>query len=130
MSATAGYALNLTRQAYLATRLSAALTHWTRLRGLIGTNQGAFTTGGGLWIAPCRGVHTFAMSFPIDVLYLDFQDVVIHVETNLKPWRLAAVKAKARSVLELPSGCIATTGTACGDKIKIVLIGASEVAEV
>ena len=127
---TSGYALNVTRQAYLSTRLSTACTHWTRLRGLIGTAAADFTTGSGLWIAPCRGVHTFAMSFPIDVLYLDSQDVVIHLETNLRPWRLAAVKARAKSVLELPSGCISATGTTCGDKIMIVMEGASEMATV
>jgi uncharacterized membrane protein (UPF0127 family) len=128
LSATAGYALNLTRQAYLCTRLSTALTHWTRLRGLIGTARHDFTTGSGLWIAPCHGVHTFAMSFPIDVLYLDSQDEVIHLEANLKPWRFAPVLSRAKSVLELPTGCISATGTACGDKIKIVANGAAEVA--
>lgn len=120
---TAGYALNLTRQTYLATRLNTARTHWTRLRGLIGKSEHEFKSGCGLWIAPCRGVHTFAMGFPIDVLYLDSQDVVIHLEANLQPWRLAAVKARAKSVLELPAGSISVSGTGCGDKIKIVLEG-------
>jgi len=126
LPAATGYALNVTREAYLCTRLNTALTHWTRLRGLIGTAERDFTTGSGLWIAPCHGVHTFAMSFPIDVLYLDSEDLVVHLETNLKPWRLAPVKTHAKSVLELPTGCVSATGTACGDKIKIVCKGSPE----
>ncbi len=126
--ATTGYAFNQTRQTYLATRLKSAVTHWTRLRGLIGTSERDFPSGSGLWIAPCRGVHTFAMSFPIDVLYLDTENAVVHIETDLKPWRLAPVRIRSKSVLELPSGSVRLSGTANGDKIKIVLDGAAEAA--
>jgi hypothetical protein len=35
------------------------------------TDAGSFPAGQGLWIVPSRGVHTFAMRFPIDVIYLD-----------------------------------------------------------
>ena len=66
-----GYAFNRTRQAYLATQLSIAATHWSRLRGLMCTEADSFHAGQGLWIVPSRGVHTFAMRFPIDVLYLN-----------------------------------------------------------
>jgi uncharacterized membrane protein (UPF0127 family) len=66
------------------------------------------------------------MSIPIDVLYLDRESVVIHIEANLQPWRLAPVKAQSRSVLELPADTVHTTGTLCGDKIKIVLAGSTE----
>ena len=64
-------AFNQTRQVYLATDLAVAETHWSRLRGLLGTSEGDFRNGSGLWIRPCRGVHTLAMRFPIDVVYLD-----------------------------------------------------------
>ena len=37
----------------------------------MGTDAGSFPAGRGLWIVPCHGVHTFAMRFPIDVIYLD-----------------------------------------------------------
>ena len=59
-----GYALNRTRQSYLA-RVSCALrsTHWSRFCGLMGTDAGSFPAGQGLWIVPSRGVHTFAMRF-------------------------------------------------------------------
>ena len=53
------------------THLRIADTHWSRFCGLMGTDVGSFPAGQGLWIVPCHGVHTFAMRFPIDVIYLD-----------------------------------------------------------
>ena len=118
-----GYAFNRTRQAYLATQLSIAATHWTRLRGLMCTEQDNFNTGQGLWIVPSRGVHTFAMRFPIDVVYLNEDKTVVHLEQDLKPWRVAAVRMQAASVIELPCNILHTTGTSIGDEIEIVLGG-------
>src|SRR5258708_25952894 len=97
-----GYAFNRTRRAYLATQLCLANTHWLRLKGLMGTAAENFPAGKALWIVPCHGVHTFAMRFPIDVVYLDGQKVVIHLERNLLPWRMAPVRMRATSVLALP----------------------------
>jgi uncharacterized protein len=116
-----GYALNRTRNAYLATHLRLAATHWSRLCGLIATDPTHFPAGEGLWIVPCHGVHTFAMRFPIDVLYLDSDKVVIHIEENLKPWRVAPVRMHASSVLELPGRSLTSTRTAIGDEIEISL---------
>jgi uncharacterized membrane protein (UPF0127 family) len=118
-SESQGYALNQTRQRYLATRLDVADGHWSRLRGLIGKRPEEFREGRGLWITPCHGVHTLGMQFPIDVLYLNLEQVVLHVETNLKPWRFAPVRLQAASVLELPRETLQSTGTRVGDRIEI-----------
>jgi uncharacterized membrane protein (UPF0127 family) len=117
----AGYAFNRTRQAYLATQLCVAGTHWTRFRGLMATDAADFRTGQGLWIAPCHGVHTFAMRFPIDVIYLDEGKVIVHLERQLKPWRVAPVRLQAASVLELPEKTLEATGTLLGDEIEIAM---------
>lgn len=116
-----GQAFNQTRQAYLATELAVANTHWTRLRGLLGLRPGDFSNGSGLWITPCHGVHTLGMGFPIDVVYLDRGMSVIHIQHDLRPWRFAPVRAQAVSVLELPCRTAAETGTAVGDKIEITI---------
>ncbi|MGA8617313.1 MAG: DUF192 domain-containing protein [Candidatus Sulfotelmatobacter sp.] len=112
-------AFNRTRQLFLATSLAVAHTHWSRLRGLLGASEDDFRNGGGLWIRPCRGVHTLAMRFPIDVVYLDRAGTVVHVEHNLQPWRFSAIRMQAVSVLELPSHTVAKTETALGDRIEI-----------
>ena len=120
-----GYAFNRSRQAYLATNVAVADTHWTRLLGLMGTSAEQFRSGQGLWIVPCHGVHTFAMRFPIDVVYLDQAKKIVHLEKGLRPWRIAPVRRKAASVLELPSDTLSATGTDLGDELEIAL-GARE----
>jgi uncharacterized membrane protein (UPF0127 family) len=114
-----GQAFNQSRQLYLATHLAFAHTHWTRLVGLLATSNGDFGNGCGLWIRPCRGIHTLAMRFPIDVIYLDRAGRVVHLEHDLQPWRFAPVRMQAASVLELPRHTLARTETALGDLIEI-----------
>jgi uncharacterized protein len=118
---TQGHAYNQTRQAYLATSLAVADTHWTRLRGLLGVSAGDFGNGQGLWIVPCHGVHTLGMGFAIDVVYLDHKMKVIHIQNDLQPWRFAAVRTQAASVLELPCHTANESGTVVGDNIQITI---------
>ena len=115
-----GHAFNRTRQAQVAARLTVAATHWSRFCGLMGLPASSFRTGDGLWIVPSRGVHTFAMNFAIDVIYLDARNLVVHLEENLKPWRLGRVHLRAHSVLELPANTVRATGTTIGDQIEIL----------
>jgi uncharacterized membrane protein (UPF0127 family) len=63
------------------------------------------------------------MRFPIDVLYLDGDKTVVHIENQLKPWRIAPVRMGAASVLELPGNTVRSTGTALGDQIEITVGG-------
>jgi uncharacterized protein len=114
-------AFNQTRNIYLATDVAIADTHLSRLRGLIGASRDDFRNGSGLWIRPCRGVHTLAMRFPIDVVYLDRAGTVVHVEHSLQPWRFSPVRMQAASVLELPDRTVARTETALGDRIEITV---------
>ena len=115
------YAFNRTRGTYLATDLVIARTHWSRFRGLMATDSSRFSRGQGLWISPSHGIHTFAMRFPIDAVYLDRERIVIHIEEGLKPWRMAPVRVNAASVLEVPTGTIHDTMTAIGDQVDILL---------
>ena len=116
-----GYAFNRTRTTYLATELLIARTHWSRFRGLMATDASRFRRGQGLWIVPCHGVHTLAMRFPIDAVYLDQERIVIHIEQGLKPWRMAAIRVLATSVLELPMGTVIETRTELGDQVDILM---------
>ena len=118
-SHTNAYAFNKSQQAFLATDLRIASTHWARLKGLLGSTRKVFTAGLGLWIVPCHGVHTMGMSFPIDVLYLDADFLVVHLEQNVKPWRITPVRLEAATVVELPANTIVNTGTCIGDHIEI-----------
>ncbi len=114
-----GYAFNRTRTTYLATNLAIASTHWSRFSGLMATDSSRFPRGNGLWINPSHGIHTFAMRFPIDAVYLDRDRIVIHIEEGLKPWRLAAVRIQSASVLELPADTVRESKTKLGDQVDI-----------
>jgi uncharacterized protein len=112
--------LNCTRQTLVASQLKVASDVWSRIKGLIGMSGADFKPGMGLWISPSEGVHTIGMSFPIDVAYLDEKKRVIHVCHKLPPMRIAALKLKAHSVIELPAGTLANSGTEVGDLLQIL----------
>lgn len=116
---SSGRALNRTRQTCLASALAVANTHWTRLKGLLGRDSDDFRNGDGLWIVPCKGVHTLGMGLTIDVVYLDDAMQVVYVQSELKPWRFAPIRSRAASVLELPSRTVVETRTMVGDRIEI-----------
>lgn len=118
-SSRKGYAFNRTRQTFLATEMRVANTHWTRLRGLMAIKPASFGFGQGLWIVPCHGVHTWGMRFPLDLLYLDSDNIVVHLEESVKPWRFAPVRMDTVTVLELPWHAIWNSGTKLGDQIEM-----------
>ena len=62
-----------------------ARTFRERAKGLIGTKS--LPEGEGMLILRCNAVHTFFMSFPIDVTFLDRRDRVVKVVRGVKPWR-------------------------------------------
>jgi uncharacterized membrane protein (UPF0127 family) len=88
-----------------------------RMKGLLGKNE--LRVGESLWIKPCMSIHTFFMKFPIDLIFLNKQNVVIATIENLQPNRLTRLYPKAASVLELPAGTIEATSTVVGDVIEI-----------
>jgi uncharacterized membrane protein (UPF0127 family) len=57
----------------------------------------------GLWIAPCRSIHTLGMRFPLDLLWLDADDAVLAVDTDVAP-RRQRTRRRARSVVEVAAG--------------------------
>ena len=87
------------------------------MKGLLGRSTSNFGKGKGLWISPSEGIHTIGMSFPIDVAYLDAQGRVVRTYHKLAPYRIAAFKFKARSVLELPAGVLSESQTQKGDQL-------------
>jgi uncharacterized protein len=101
----------------VADRLAVADTHWTRLRGLLGTR--ALPAGDGLWIRPCRQVHMFGMRYAIDVVFLDDSARIVGLTSDLRPWRVSPLVRPATSVLELPAGTIARAALRQGQTITI-----------
>jgi len=105
---------NRTRNTVLAQSADVADTSAKRRTGLLKHER--LEPGDGLWIVPCESVHTFFMKFPIDLIYLDKRRKVRKVKHALRPWRMS-VCLPAHSVLELPAGTLAETGTVAGDEL-------------
>lgn len=74
-----------------------------RMRGLLGSPP--LKEDEGLLIVPCSSVHTFGMSYAIDLVFLDKQWTIVKTVKALKPWRIAASNA-ASMVLELAAGSL------------------------
>src|SRR5262245_26258372 len=106
----------------LADHLRPAHTHWTRLRGLLGTRT--LAPGDGLWIKPSNQVHMFGMRYAIDVVFLDDGGRVLHVVHALQPNRISPKVKGATSVLELPAGTAARLGVAAGATVLIEPVAA------
>ncbi len=106
--------MNLARGSVIAMRVRVAGTSRERRRGLLQTTS--LHEDAGLWIVPCEAIHTFGMYLAIDVVFLDKELRVCGLRPNLKPSRIA-FSLKAHSVLELPTGTIARSGTVVGDQL-------------
>jgi uncharacterized protein len=103
---------NLTRHVELAHAVEIADNGAKRRQGLLGRK--VLSPGEGLWIAPCAAIHTCAMNFPIDLIYLDRSRRVKKVRHAVPPWRFSACLS-AYSVLELAANSIRKTQTRPGD---------------
>lgn len=110
-------AKNLSTGAVIADKIAVAATRATRRTGLL--KHSSLGDGEGLWIVPCRGVHTFQMKFAIDVLALDGDGIVIDRVTNMQPWRIRLPRRGTAGVLELAAGSLDRTGTSLGDRIEL-----------
>jgi uncharacterized membrane protein (UPF0127 family) len=97
-------------------RCVVAATAPTRLKGLLGRPR--LTSEEGLLIRPTAAIHTCFMRFPIDVVFLDRELVVVDIVTNLRPWRVAARRG-ARAVLELAGGESRRRGLRTGERLRL-----------
>ncbi len=117
---------NTTRGITVGDSVELADTSLKRMFGLLGRR--GLDVGGGLWIKPSSGVHTFGMAFKIDVVGLDHDLKVIKLWRCLAPFRVTSVSLKLKSVIELPCGTISRSQTRIGDQLQISAVSESDVA--
>lgn len=91
-----------------------ASTTLERMRGLL--FRACPGPGEGMLLAPCSSVHTFGMSYPIDLVFLTRQWHVRRVVPSLEPLRMAW-SLGAAMVLELASGAAAALAIAPGQEL-------------
>lgn len=116
----------LKNQAVIADRCRVASSFLSRLIGLIGTQSLAH--GQGLLIRPCKEIHMWFMSIPIDVVFIRKEINsestrifrVTSIKENYRPWSLFPVgDRKASETIELPVGTIKKANIQEGDTLCI-----------
>ena len=83
-----------------------------RLRGLLGKRD--LPSGYGVLLRPAWSIHTAFMRFPIDVVFLDPDQVVIKIVPNLTPFKTASCRG-AREIVEQEA-----------DELEVALVAARE----
>ncbi|MEK6727828.1 MAG: DUF192 domain-containing protein [Candidatus Omnitrophota bacterium] len=107
--------INNTKNTVLAENAAVADTILKRMKGLLGRKD--FKEGEALILKPCNSVHTFFMSLPIDVVFVDSNNKIVKTISVMPPFRLSRIYFKASLAIELPAGTIAKTTTKSGDFI-------------
>lgn len=88
----------------ISPRLEKADRLLSRMKGLLFEHASDWKDGRALWIEPCSSIHTFGMSFEIDVLFLDRNLKVKRRLDRIKPNRLTAFSLSQHSVVEFLGG--------------------------
>src|SRR5262245_46591664 len=89
-------------------------TYTRRTIGLLGRKS--LPQDEGIVLRPSFSIHTFFMRFPIDLIFLDQDLVVIKLAENLRPFRTSSCRG-AREVVELAAGECARRGLSVGDRV-------------
>jgi uncharacterized protein len=110
--------VNLDNGHVMAESIESAETFFTRLKGLMFRKQ--LSNGGGLYLHPCKSIHTFFMKFPIDVLYINKDWKIVGMEEKLEPGKIGRQFPGAASVVELESGSIQKNGIKEGQIVKLL----------
>ncbi len=100
-----------------ASRVMLAGRFLDRARGLLGTDAGSST----LMLMPCNDVHTWGMSYPIDVAFVSRDGTIVAAYEDVGPGRRLRC-ARAVAVLERCSRC-AGAWFAAGDRVSVVRDG-------
>jgi uncharacterized membrane protein (UPF0127 family) len=110
--------INKTKDTVLAENVVLADTPFKRMKGLLGRRE--FNKGRALIIKPCNAIHTFFMRFPIDALFLNKENRVVGLVSDLPPWKITRLYFNSSTVIELPAGTIESTQAAVGDTISLI----------
>jgi len=103
-------------QEAICSEVKTADSFCTRLVGLIGTKH---LDDRGVMFPRANSIHTFFMSIPIDVVYLNREMKIVRIDHELKPWRFPLPALKARTVVELPAGLAKRKQLSVGDELYV-----------
>jgi uncharacterized membrane protein (UPF0127 family) len=100
----------------VAERLETAFDSASRKKGLLGRE--GLPPGVGLVIAPTNLVHTFAMRFAIDILFVSREGRVLKVRHAVPKRRIAGAWG-GFAVIEMAAGSLERSDTRPGDQLEL-----------
>jgi uncharacterized membrane protein (UPF0127 family) len=83
-------------------------------RWLALSRERSLPTRAGLLLTPARGIHTLAMRFAVDVVFLGRQMRVLGLASRVRPWRVLLAPRGTAHVLVLAAGQVAATALKAG----------------
>ena len=104
------------RETPLATTVETAFDSAARKKGLLGRDSLDENTA--LVIAPCSAVHTFAMRFPIDVMFASRDGRILKLRHDVKASRITGA-IRAFAVVEMAAGTLERAGVRIGDRLLV-----------
>lgn len=110
---------NLTKGTTLVKNCKAANSFLTRFMGLMGKDS--LPEESGLILTPCNSIHMFFMKFPLDIVFVDKNNMVVHVIESIRPWKFSKIVSNGHSTIELPVGSIEKSKTTVGDRLQLII---------
>lgn len=107
---------NLNKKKLISRRTVFADSMAKRLRGMI---LRSFDDFDAMVFVNCNAVHTFFMSIPIDIIFLDRHNKVMKCADSVPPWKPVISSKISYVTIELPAGTIQHTGTEPGDTLDL-----------
>ena len=108
--------MNISNNTVLAYSAKIADTFISRLKGLLGT--ASLPARQCLVIKPCSSVHTFGMKYSLDIVFMDKNNRVLRIVSNLPPNRIACCSGGSY-VLEFAGGSLEAAEITVGDYLQI-----------
>jgi len=103
---------NHTRNTILAKNLIVPKSFLDRIFGLL-----KYKTPIAMLLRTRFGIHTFGMHYPIDVVVLNKQNLVVAIKRNVKPNKIFVWNVRYKKVIELPINTINNSKTEIGDTL-------------
>jgi len=100
----------------VATQVEVADTRASRRKGLLGRDS--LDPSAAIVLSPCFAVHTAFMRFPIDVLFVNRNGVVVRVARDVGAWRMTA-SWRAHAVIEAAAGTATRQDVRVGDRLYV-----------
>jgi len=100
----------------VASSVEVATSRAARRRGLL--DRESLPAGCAFVLAPCRAVHTIGMKFPIDVVFIDEDGLVVKVVEHMPGWRMA-IASSAAVTIELWAGAVQAMDVRVGDRLAL-----------